>query len=873
MLCSTLRPERSTGPSKAKVAGLAAVAHSIATVMGVPWMIGWASDMLGQALGYWAREHRDAAFSSELRQCELALTGQGLSVAETLGNPTQRAWRAANLGIAYLSHHSPRQYVDVRRAILHLQAALGLRDGLPPGRGRMVALDNLADAYRTLADLAPGIPVTARKYQDAARRWAQEALDVVGHTDLEWRARVLHHLLVILLRIGQSREETDRESILTVLRELKGLYEVVDPPEGVHCELAGGLRACGLGKEAMRWARYARSACISWRPDYHLAATTEWLLALRDAHASAGEIAEVAAELQTEMRATATGDPRIIANAYLTLGSVQLEYNDQWYSTLQAVEHFHLATTSVADVADQAIYGNSLYPACSQLAQLAYAAGDEDKVFSALQLGDLPYPVAAQSSPRLSSAPVESFKSEAAVVLQPAAEGTFWSLRHDGRTRSGCIKTFTFEDMTSLYATDSDSEIQELANRLDKYNQMLNHERGDPGGRSLKDWEEAAKSLIGSWRERRAGWYPAQELCANVSSQVGVPLIHAGLLGDYRKALRGLWSGTITRISTTLGRRLFEPLVKEIPSDVKRLAITPRGLLRLLPVHLAEVEGSRLFSKYDLAFRPRIEQPFSAPVVARVNRPDAHDIVVIADPSKDLPWAQLEAFLVARHFGLKRRDVYAGQRATPDCVKEAFLGKRVIYAACHGVFDLTDPQSSGLLLADSKLLTIRDIMNSDLSGIDLVVLSACNTARVSPAHFGMGLLGLADAFLAAGARSVCASLWAVPDVSTAVLMKDFIERVFPSGAIPHSQPVAPSEALQQAQREMSTMTMPALVSRLEGWISEIGDAMTRDGEEWRDVADALSDLTIELRMRLPIAQDYWDLVEWGAFQILERPHL
>src|SRR5207247_1857629 len=59
---------------------------------------------------------------------------------------------------------------------------------------------------------------------------------------------------------------------------------------------------------------------------------------------------------------------------------------------------------------------------------------------------------------------------------------------------------------------------------------------------------------------------------------------------------------------------------------------------------------------------------------------------------------------------------------------------------------------------------------------DLVVLSACETGLGKDAG-GDGLLGFAQAFLSAGARSVVLSRWQVDDVATALLMVRFYQNL------------------------------------------------------------------------------------------------
>ncbi len=72
--------------------------------------------------------------------------------------------------------------------------------------------------------------------------------------------------------------------------------------------------------------------------------------------------------------------------------------------------------------------------------------------------------------------------------------------------------------------------------------------------------------------------------------------------------------------------------------------------------------------------------------------------------------------------------------------------------------------------ADDGFFTSREIVELDLTA-DLVVLSACDTGqgRIT----GDGVVGLSRSFLAAGAESVVVSLWAIPDIPTAILMTEF----------------------------------------------------------------------------------------------------
>ena len=102
-----------------------------------------------------------------------------------------------------------------------------------------------------------------------------------------------------------------------------------------------------------------------------------------------------------------------------------------------------------------------------------------------------------------------------------------------------------------------------------------------------------------------------------------------------------------------------------------------------------------------------------------------------------------------------------------------------------------DPNRVTGQTTEDGILTALEVSATDLRGVELVVLSACETGLGREAG-GEGLLGLQRAFQVSGAETVLASLWKVEDRATQRLMERFYENLW-------QKKMGPAEALRQAQ--------------------------------------------------------------------------
>jgi CHAT domain-containing protein len=119
-----------------------------------------------------------------------------------------------------------------------------------------------------------------------------------------------------------------------------------------------------------------------------------------------------------------------------------------------------------------------------------------------------------------------------------------------------------------------------------------------------------------------------------------------------------------------------------------------------------------------------------------------------------------------------------------------------------GAVALSPMVMNGLVLAGANrsdvpgrgIITGEALVDLDLSGLELAVLSACESG-LGAAAGGEGTFGLQRAFHLAGTRDVIATLWKVPDRPTAALMALFYQNLW-------DKQMLPVEALRQAQLEI-----------------------------------------------------------------------
>ena len=218
-----------------------------------------------------------------------------------------------------------------------------------------------------------------------------------------------------------------------------------------------------------------------------------------------------------------------------------------------------------------------------------------------------------------------------------------------------------------------------------------------------------------------------------------------------------------------------------------------------------------------------------------------------AESWPSLPGTQRELQSIAALFGERARTI-AGAEATPAqltaLVQEGNLRRyRYLHFAMHGEANHTVPLQSALvlgnatntvdvaanptraILATAPRLTAQEILATWRLDAQLVTLSACDTA-LGPSIEGEYLVGFTQAFLLAGSRSVVASMWAVRDDSTALLMHRFYQNltVLPGEV---RSPLTTAAALQEAKQWLRTIDIHDLDEQLRTAPAELRSKIRR----------------------------------------------
>ncbi len=219
-----------------------------------------------------------------------------------------------------------------------------------------------------------------------------------------------------------------------------------------------------------------------------------------------------------------------------------------------------------------------------------------------------------------------------------------------------------------------------------------------------------------------------------------------------------------------------------------------------------------------------IAQEPARDAIANRRKGDALHAALRGGDKAELPGTRIEANRIAKLFG-NRASVLADSRASEqqlEMLRQSgeLLKYRYLHFATHGEGNSVRAFESALILAQDNVLENalpkagEPFINGQLSAnevlefwkldAELVTLSACETA-IGKQGGGDGMLGFAQAFLTAGSRAVCLSLWKVDDAATMLLMDRFYQNLLGKRA-GLEKPMGKAAALAEAKSWLRSLT-------------------------------------------------------------------
>jgi len=256
----------------------------------------------------------------------------------------------------------------------------------------------------------------------------------------------------------------------------------------------------------------------------------------------------------------------------------------------------------------------------------------------------------------------------------------------------------------------------------------------------------------------------------------------------------------VQKLSGQLYSWLIQPLEAELEKmQLTKLVFVLDGSLRNVPMGVLydDKQQKYLIEKYAIALTPSLQLLDPTPLQRQrlsaltAGLSESREVAGIQFPR--LPNVLDELNQIESQ--VPKSEELINQKFTKDNLQTQIDSHpfTVVHMATHGQFSSNLEKT--FILTWDRLLKIDELDNllrnsktSKSSAIELLVLSACETA----AGDNRATLGLAGIAVKAGARSTLATLWQVDDLSTARLMSEFYRQLANTS-------LTKAEALQKAQ--------------------------------------------------------------------------
>jgi CHAT domain-containing protein len=336
-------------------------------------------------------------------------------------------------------------------------------------------------------------------------------------------------------------------------------------------------------------------------------------------------------------------------------------------------------------------------------------------------------------------------------------------------------------------------------------------------GRAVVHFNFKSSHLQGFWSANEGeskGWLSGEAIDITALTEATAPWLE-GSHGDVDALLTA---------AEPIAAELDEALDKE---GVDEVVIVPWALLHGVPFAAVPLPDSVLGDRYRVSYAPSLAvlRPLLAPA------PHRHEIELVAAHGGSLPWADGEIAAA--------KEIHPSATVTPDgSPRDQVLGAmargRILHLATHGEWWRADHFASSLDLCldgvfDRHISAAEVHRDIDLTGVELVLLSACDTGRSPSLHRGIeSYSGLDAAFLARGARAVVSTLWPINDLAAMIFTTSL-----------HAELVGGQTLTAAFERSIELLRSGAWKDLTPD--DPLGRALDASSTDWRSAAPAAAD--------------------------------
>jgi len=232
-----------------------------------------------------------------------------------------------------------------------------------------------------------------------------------------------------------------------------------------------------------------------------------------------------------------------------------------------------------------------------------------------------------------------------------------------------------------------------------------------------------------------------------------------------------------------LGAPLLAALNEQHASGRRHLHIIPHGPLHFYPVHLISPSSKPLAEDWTITYAPNLAltvipsnvegQPPPPPIATSIGLSFEHDPIV-----PPLTSSIAEATAVATIFGT---GPILDAAATKPRVTQTFATSNRVHLSTHGKHNVIAPAFQCLYVAgatEADRIFAYELLALDLRGLDVLTLSACETA-LGRFDRGDNLRGLPASLLLTGVHAIVATLWPVGSEPAATFFPAFYAALQP----------------------------------------------------------------------------------------------